>query len=89
MDRGEIDRAVSSELGVEVLRGQLCAQSLFANGNLGAGYLEHLIDDIVLPVIFHAGRDQGPEIRAAATASTVTVLAVTLAESTGRTGRPR
>lgn len=73
LDRGEIDRAVPAELGVEVLRGQLCAQSLFAGGNLGTGYLEHLVDDIVIPVILSAGRDLGPEIRGAVRASTATV----------------
>jgi AcrR family transcriptional regulator len=54
--RGEISGAVSPVLCTEVLRGQLCAQALFEPENgLSDEYLEHLVDDIVLPVVHHAG----------------------------------
>ena len=55
-NRGEISDAVSATLCTEVLRGQLCAQALFEPENaLSDDYLEHLVDDIVLPVVLHAG----------------------------------
>src|SRR6476659_4945649 len=56
-ERGEIVGEVSAALCTEVLRGQLCAQALFeAENAVSDEYLEHLVDDIVLPVVRHAGR---------------------------------
>ena len=55
-NRGEISDAVSATLCTEVLRGQLCAQAMFEPENaLSDEFLEHLVDDIVLPVVLHAG----------------------------------
>jgi AcrR family transcriptional regulator len=55
--RGEVAGDVSPALCTELLRGQLCAQAVFEPENaLSDEYLEHLVDDIVLPVVHHAGQ---------------------------------
>jgi len=56
-NRGEVAGDVSPALCTELLRGQLCAQALFEpESALSDEYLEHLVDDIVLPVVYHAGQ---------------------------------
>jgi AcrR family transcriptional regulator len=77
LHRGEITTAVPAELCSEVLRAQLFAQAVFGSldgsGSVGGCpnaatgepdvALVRLVDDILLPVVAHAGRAEVPEGR--------------------------
>ena len=53
--RGELGRPVGAELVWEVLQGQFCARVSVHCATVDRGYLEHLVDDLLMPVISHAG----------------------------------
>ena len=54
--RGELAVAVPPALAWEVAQGQFCARTGVENGQLDQRYVQHIVDDILLPVISHAGR---------------------------------
>jgi AcrR family transcriptional regulator len=56
--RGEIASKPDPKLGVEVIRAQLCARTLFEGDDLGPEYLHHLVWDIVMPVVMAAASKQ-------------------------------
>ncbi len=53
--RGELQHKVDAGLIFEVIQGQLCARTGVEAGALDTGYVEHLVDDVMMPVILHAG----------------------------------
>ena len=53
--RGELRQEVDAGLVFEVCQGQLCARTGVEAGAVDTGYVEHLVDDVVMPVILHAG----------------------------------
>lgn len=54
--RGELPSAVPPTLVWDVAQAQFCARTGVQTGPLDAAYVEHVIDDILLPVILHAGQ---------------------------------
>ncbi len=53
--RGELGRPVAAELVWEVLQGQFYARTSVHSATVDSGYVEHLVDDVLMPVISHAG----------------------------------
>lgn len=63
--RGELQREVDAALTFEVIQGQFCARTGVDAGRVDHEYVEHLVDDVMMPVILHAGSPL-PRPRAAA-----------------------
>ncbi len=55
LDRGELSRPVDVALVFEVAQAQLCSRSGMESGQVDVGYVAHVVDDVLLPVIRHAG----------------------------------
>ena len=53
--RGELQREVDAALTFEVLQGQFCARTGVEAEALDIGYVQHIVDDVMMPVIVHAG----------------------------------
>ena len=53
--RGELTRPVDAGLAWEVAQGQFCARTGVESGSVDRTYVEHLVDDVLMPVINHAG----------------------------------
>jgi len=53
--RGDLSRPVDVNLVWEVAQGQFCTRAGVDCGTVDAGYVEHLVDDVLMPVINHAG----------------------------------
>lgn len=53
--RGELQHEVDAGLMFEVIQGQFCARTGVEAEAVDAGYVEHLVDDVMMPVILHAG----------------------------------
>ena len=53
--RTELDREVDAGLMFEVIQGQLCARAGVQAETADAGFIEHLVDNVMMPVIMHAG----------------------------------
>lgn len=53
--RGELARPVDVQLVWEVAQGQFCTRAGIDCGKVDVGYVEHLVDDVLMPVINHAG----------------------------------
>jgi AcrR family transcriptional regulator len=53
--RGELSAPVDVRLVWEVAHGQFCTRAGVDCGTVDAGYVEHLVDDVLMPVIMHAG----------------------------------
>ena len=53
--RGELRCEVDAALTFEVIQGQFCARTGVEAQTLDAGYIEHIVDDVMMPVILHAG----------------------------------
>lgn len=54
--RGEFPTPVPPRLVWEVAQAQFCARTGVQTGPIDAAYIEHVIDDVLIPVIAHAGR---------------------------------
>lgn len=54
--RGELAIPVSATLVWEVAQAQFCARTAVQTGPIDTAYVEHVIDDVLMPVIAHAGR---------------------------------
>jgi AcrR family transcriptional regulator len=54
-DRGELRKPVDVNLVWEVAQGQFCNRAGIDCGTVDPGYIEHLVDDVLMPVINHAG----------------------------------
>lgn len=54
--RGDISTPVPAALVWEVAQAQFCARTGVQTGPIDAAYIERVIDDILMPVIAHAGR---------------------------------
>lgn len=61
--RGELQREVDAALTFEVLQGQFCARTGVEAEALDIGYVQHIVDDVMMPVIVHAG-SVGPRVPA-------------------------
>ena len=55
LTRGELQREVDAGLLFEVIQGQFCARAGVDAKAVDVGYVEHLVDDVMMPVILHAG----------------------------------
>jgi AcrR family transcriptional regulator len=53
--RGELARPVDVQLVIEVVQAQFCSRSGMETGELDVGYVAHVVDDVLMPVIRHAG----------------------------------
>ncbi len=53
--RGELARPVDVQLVWEVAQGQFCTRAGIDCGKVDVGYIQHLVDDVLMPVINHAG----------------------------------
>lgn len=53
--RGELSTPVSATLVWEVAQAQFCARTSVECGAVDIGYVEHVVDDVLMPVIHHAG----------------------------------
>src|ERR1700712_2500449 len=53
--RGELRKPVDVNLVWEVAQGQFCNRAGVDCGTVDAVYIEHLVDDVLMPVINHAG----------------------------------
>jgi AcrR family transcriptional regulator len=53
--RGELQREVDAGLLFEVIQGQFCARAGVDAEAVDVGFVEHLVDDVMMPVILHAG----------------------------------
>ncbi|SDP31754.1 DNA-binding transcriptional regulator, AcrR family [Nakamurella panacisegetis] len=53
--RGEVRRPVDAALVFEVAQAQFCARTGVDAKCVDAGYVQHLVDDVLMPVIRHAG----------------------------------
>ena len=53
--RGEFSNPVDANLVWEVSQAQFCARACVEAGSVDLEYVEHLVDDVLLPVILHAG----------------------------------
>ncbi len=59
--RGELSTPVDVQLVWEVAQGQFCTRAGVDCGTVDPGYVEHLVDDVLMPVIIHAGaREESP-----------------------------
>ena len=54
--RGDFPTAVPARLVWEVAQAQFCARTGVQTGPIDTAYIEHVIDDVLIPVILHAGR---------------------------------
>lgn len=52
---GELQREVDAGLVFEVVQGQFCARTGVEAQSVDDGYVEHLVDNVLMPVILHAG----------------------------------
>jgi AcrR family transcriptional regulator len=66
--RGELQREVDAALTFEVIQGQFCARTGVEAQAFDVGYVQHVVDDVMMPVILHAGA-AGPVPRAVAVGS--------------------
>lgn len=53
--RGEFSRPVDVPLVFEVAQAQFCSRSGMSSGKLDVQYVAHVVDDVLMPVIRHAG----------------------------------
>jgi AcrR family transcriptional regulator len=53
--RGELQRPVDAALVFEVVQAQFCARTGVDAGGIDFGYIHHVVDDVLMPVIRHAG----------------------------------
>ena len=53
--RGELQRPVDAALVFEVAQGQFCARTGVDAGGVDTAYVVHVVDDVLMPVIRHAG----------------------------------
>jgi len=53
--RGELQRPVDANLAWEVAQGQFCARTSVDAREVDTAYVEHVVDDVLMPVIVHAG----------------------------------
>jgi AcrR family transcriptional regulator len=53
--RGELQQEVDPDLMFEVIQGQFCARTGVEAGAVDDGYVEHVVDNVMMPVILHAG----------------------------------
>lgn len=53
--RGELSRPVGVELVFEVAHAQFCSRSGMEPGEVDVQYVAHIVDDVLMPVIRHAG----------------------------------
>ena len=60
--RGELRQPVDVDLVWEVAQGQFCNRAGIDCGTVDAGYVEHLVDDVLMPVINHAGARAGSPV---------------------------
>ncbi len=54
---GELQREVDAGLMFEVIQGQFCARTGVEAEAVDDGYVEHLVDNVMMPVIRHAGSE--------------------------------
>ncbi|MET3805153.1 AcrR family transcriptional regulator [Nakamurella sp. UYEF19] len=54
-ERGELHREVDAALMFEVIQGQFCARAGVDAEPVDVGFVEHLADNVLMPVILHAG----------------------------------
>lgn len=54
--RGELSRRVDPALVFEVAQAQFCSRSGMESGAVDVDYVAHVVDDVLIPVIRHAGR---------------------------------
>lgn len=57
--RGELGRPVDAGLAWEVVQGQFCARTGVESGSVDTRYVQHVVEDVLLPVILHAGARAG------------------------------
>lgn len=67
--RGELQCEVDAGVILEVIQGQFCARTGVEAQGLDAGYVQHIVDDVMMPVILHAG-SAGPIPQVPATNAT-------------------
>jgi AcrR family transcriptional regulator len=60
--RGELPGPVDANLVWEVAQGQFCTRAGVDCGTVDASYVEHLVDDVLMPVISHAGARAAPSV---------------------------
>jgi len=60
--RGELRKPVDVDLVWEVAQGQFCNRAGVDCGTVDATYVEHLVDDVLMPVINHAGARAGSPV---------------------------
>lgn len=53
--RGELTRHVDMQLVFEVAQAQFCSRSGIESGVVDLAYVVHVVDDVLMPVIRHAG----------------------------------
>lgn len=53
--RGELARPVDAQLVFQVAQAQFCSRSGMESGEVDVDYVAHVVDDVLLPVIRHAG----------------------------------
>ena len=53
--RSEVSRPVDAHLVLEVIHAQFCTRSGLAAGEVDTNYVTHVVDDVLVPVIRHAG----------------------------------
>ena len=53
--RGELTRPVDGQLVFEVVQAQFCARSGLGAEQVDVDYIRHVVDDVLMPVIRHAG----------------------------------
>ena len=53
--RGELARPVDVRLVFEVAQAQFCSRSGMESGEVDVDYIAHVVDDVLIPVIRHAG----------------------------------
>jgi len=54
--RGELGRPVDPVLVFEVAQGQFCARTSINGEGVDLGFVTHIVDDVLMPVIMYAGR---------------------------------
>ncbi len=53
--RGELAAAVDAAVAWEIAQGQLCTRTSVDRRDIEPAYLDHIVDNVLLPVIAHAG----------------------------------
>ena len=61
-ERGEVRRPVAASLIWEVAQAQFCSRVGVDTGAVDPSYTRHLVDDVLMPVIMHAGSASLPVI---------------------------